>query len=241
MLLEVRSLTVRYGATVAVDRLDLHLAQGEVVALLGSNGAGKSSALRAIMGLVRPAGGSVRLAGRELTRLPTHRIARLGVSCVPEGRRVFADQTVLANLLIGAHALGSRDPQVKADLERVFHLFPVLRQRSEQLAGTLSGGEQQMLAIGRALMQRPRLLLLDEPSLGLAPRAAQEIYQTLRRLREEGLTALLVDQLAHFALSLADRACVLERGRAVLSGSAGEVRADARVIDAYLGARGKVS
>jgi ABC-type branched-subunit amino acid transport system ATPase component len=231
-ILAVRGLSVAYGRMEVVHDVSFDVKRGEVVVIIGANGAGKSTTLRALAGLV-PGRGDVRFEGHAVAGRPAHWIARHGVALVPEGRMVFADQTVLDNLRLGAY--GRRDAEVSADIERYFERFPILRERQRQAAGTLSGGEQQMLAIARALMARPRLLLLDEPSLGLAPRLVTEVFAALARLRDEGLTLLLVEQMAEAALEIADRAYVLEQGRIVLSGTADELRRDERVAHAYLG------
>ncbi len=234
-LLAVEGLTVRYGPLVALRDVSLRVEAGAIVTVLGANGAGKSSLLGAIAGLVPSAGGRITLDGRDVTGLPAERVVRLGVALVPEGRRVFARLTVSDNLRLGAAS--RRDPAgVAADRERVLELFPLLRERLWQAAGTLSGGQQQMLAIGRALMSRPRLLLLDEPSLGRAPIVVEQIFGLIGRLRDEGVTILLVEQNAHRALALADEASVLAGGRVDVSGSAAEVRASSDVERAYLGA-----
>jgi branched-chain amino acid transport system ATP-binding protein len=215
-----------------VHEVSFDVKRGEVVVVIGANGAGKTTTLRALAGLV-PRRGDVTFEGAEVSGRPAHWIARHGIALVPEGRMVFADQTVLDNLRLGAY--GRRD-DVSADIERHFARFPILRERQRYSAGTLSGGEQQMLAIARALMAKPRLLLLDEPSLGLAPRLVTEVFAALAGLRDEGLTLLLVEQLAEAALEIADRAYVLEQGRIVLSGTAEELWRDERVARAYLGA-----
>jgi branched-chain amino acid transport system ATP-binding protein len=234
-LLEVDDLSVRYGSLVAVSRVSLRVDEGSIVTVLGANGAGKSSLLGAVAGLVPSAAGRIVFDGRAIANLPAERVVRLGVALVPEGRRVFARLTVSDNLRLGAAA--RRDgAAVAADRERVLELFPVLRDRLWQAAGTLSGGQQQMLAIGRALMSRPRLLLLDEPSLGLAPIVVEQIFALVGRLREEGVTVLLVEQNAHRALALADDAYVLASGRVEVSGRAADVRASSDVERAYLGA-----
>jgi ABC-type branched-subunit amino acid transport system ATPase component len=232
-LLEVRDLVAAYGRMEVVHGVSLRVEQGELAVVIGANGAGKSTTLRAIAGLLPPAGGTVTFDGRDRTRRPAHWMARHGIAMVPEGRLIFPDQTVLDNLRLGA--FGRRDPDVPADVERQLDRFPVLRERRAQLAGTLSGGEQQMLAIARSLMARPRLLLLDEPSLGLAPRVAAEVFGALARLRDEGLTLLVVEQMAERALAIADRGYVLEQGRLVLAGAAPDLLRDARVARAYLG------
>ena len=234
-LLVVRGLEVRYGGIRAVKGIDLEVRAGEVVSLIGANGAGKSTTLRALAGLVPLAGGEAFFDAVPLAGLPTHRRAGRGLALVPEGRGVFARLTVEENLLMGAYARADR-PAMRQDLERAYALFPRLGERRSQTAGTLSGGEQQMLAIGRALMGRPRLLMLDEPSLGLAPLLVEKIFGTLQAVAAEGVTLLLVEQNARRALELADRAYVLESGRVALAGDAVSLLADPRVRTAYLGA-----
>jgi ABC-type branched-subunit amino acid transport system ATPase component/ABC-type branched-subunit amino acid transport system permease subunit len=233
-VLEVEGLAVAYGRMEVVHGVSLQVERGELAVLLGGNGAGKSTTLRALAGLQPARAGRVRLEGREVTGRPAHWLARHGLALVPEGRLVFPDQTVLDNLRLGAY--GRRDGGVRRDLAHQLDRFPVLRERAGQPAGTLSGGEQQMLAIARSLMARPRLLLLDEPSLGLAPRVAAEVVRALARLRDEGLTLLVVEQMAEVALGVADRGYVLEQGRLVLAGTPGDLRGDERVARAYLGA-----
>jgi branched-chain amino acid transport system ATP-binding protein len=235
-LLAIEALRVEYGAVAAVRGVSLAVGTGEVVALLGANGAGKSTMLRTISGLVRPRSGKIRFAGVAIERLAPPRIVRLGLAHCPEGRRIFGSLSVAENLRLGAAARADR-AAAAADRERLFELFPVLRERAHQAAGTLSGGEQQMLALARALMAKPRLLLLDEPSLGLAPLMVQAIFATLAALKREGVTMLLVEQNMTLALQLADRAYVLRTGEIRLSGSAAALRADQeRVAEAYLGA-----
>ncbi|MBI5813031.1 MAG: ABC transporter ATP-binding protein [Meiothermus silvanus] len=231
--LEVQGLEVAYGAVRALKGVNLHVGQGEVITLLGANGAGKSTTLRAISGLVRPRAGSITYRGEALTRLSPAQIVRRGIAHCPEGRRVFAGLSVQDNLLLGAS--GRRDPEIGLDIQRMFTLFPILAERRNQAAGTLSGGEQQMLALARALMSRPTLLLLDEPSLGLAPLVVRSIFATLKELKAAGITILLVEQNVKLALELADRAYVLRTGQVVLEGKAEELRDDARVARAYLG------
>ena len=233
-ILAVRGLSVAYGRMEVVHEVALEVGLGEVVVVIGANGAGKTTTLKALAGLVAKRG-VVRFGGEDVHARPPHWMARHGVALVPEGRMVFADQTVLDNLRLGAY--GRRDRDVGADISAQLDRFPILRERQRQPAGTLSGGEQQMLAIARALMARPRLLLLDEPSLGLAPRLVTEVFAALARLRDEGLTLLLVEQMADAALEIADRGYVLEQGRIVLSGTAASLRRDERVARAYLGAR----
>ncbi|MDF2628951.1 MAG: ABC-type branched-chain amino acid transport system, ATPase component [Symbiobacteriaceae bacterium] len=232
-MLQIEGLEVAYGMVAAVRGVDLTVAEGEIVSLIGANGAGKSSILRAVSGLVRPRGGSIKFGGRELRGLRADQITRLGLSQVPEGRAVLARMTVRENLLMGAYARADRE--VEADLNRVLDRFPRLAERRNQLAGTLSGGEQQMLVMGRALMARPRLLLLDEPSMGLAPLVVQEVLRLVRQINQEGTTVLLVEQNARQALRIAHRAYVLETGRVTLSGPASELARDERVVAAYLG------
>jgi len=233
MMLTVRGLHLDYGGVVALRGVDLEVAEGELVALVGANGAGKSSLLSAISGLHRPIRGSVTFQGVDVTRLAAHRVARLGAVLVPEGRRLFAHQTVLQNLHLGAYHRTTQERAV--DLERVYGLFPILAERAGQRAGTLSGGEQQMVALGRALMSRPRLLMLDEPSLGVSPKYTQMIFEVLAEIRSTGTTMLLVEQNLRAALELADRAYVLQTGAVVAAGPADELAASADVRRAYLG------
>ena len=232
-LLEIRGLEVRYGGIRAVKGIDLEVGAGEMVCLIGANGAGKSSTLRAISGLVPTAPGAVRFDGSDLAGVPAFRRARAGLVMVPEGRGVFAQLSVEENLAMGAYVRA--DAEVQPDRARVFEIFPRLAERSRQTAGTLSGGEQQMLAIGRALMSRPKLLALDEPSMGLAPIAAQKILQVIRDINRSGVTVLLVEQNARSALALAHRAYVMESGEITLSGEARALLVDPRVREAYLG------
>ncbi len=233
MLLEVEGLRVRYGGAEALRGVSLAVPEGDVVALLGGNGAGKTTTLRAISGLVRPAAGGIRFRGRPITGQRPKAIVAAGVVQVPEGRQLFPRMSVLENLELGAYLRSDRE--IRSDLERVFGHFPVLRERARQAAGSLSGGEQQMLAIGRALMARPRLLLLDEPSLGLAPRVVEEIAAIVHDINRAGVSILLVEQNAEMALGLARTACVLESGTVAISGAAADLRADERVRRAYLG------
>jgi branched-chain amino acid transport system ATP-binding protein len=233
-LLEIAGLTAAYGQVRALHGVDLAVGEGQVVALLGPNGAGKTTTLRAVCGMVRT-GGRVAFRGRELTGLATERVARLGVAHVPEGRGTFAGLTVAENLRLGAY--GRKDAAaVRSDIEQWYGTFPRLADRRDQPAGSLSGGEQQMLAVARALLSRPELLLLDEPSLGLAPMVVREVFAVLARIRaEQGTGMLLVEQNAALALELADAAYVLEAGRTVLSGAADEIRAEDSVRRSYLG------
>ena len=233
-LLQLEQLSVRYGSVQALHGIDLEVRQGELVTLLGSNGAGKSSTLRAISALVPAAGGRILWRGAPLAGVPAHRIVRLGIGHCPEGRRVLSRQSVAANLELGAYLRRDR-AAIAADLERCYGLFPRLAERRQQLAGALSGGEQQMLAIARALMGRPELLMLDEPSLGLAPRLVGEVMQALAQLHQGGLTILLVEQNAQAALEIADRGYVLEAGQLTLQGPARQLLADPELRAAYLG------
>ena len=236
-VLGVENLRLTYGAVTAVKDVNLDVFPGEVVALLGANGAGKTTMLRAISGLVRPRSGSIRFLGERIDRLPPSRIVRLGVAHCPEGRRVFGSLSVAENLRLGAAARIERTT-IEADRERVYRLFPILAERRHQHAGTLSGGEQQMLALGRALMAKPKLLLLDEPSLGLAPLIIATIFATLADLKRSGVTMLIVEQNITAALELADRAYVLRTGEVALAGKAAELRENyEEVASAYLGAR----
>ena len=234
-MLKIDKLEVAYGAIQAVKGVSLEVRAGEVVTIIGANGAGKSSLLRCIAGLEPAAGGGIRIADQNCTRLAPHKRVGLGVAMSPEGRGVFPDQTVRENLLLGAYARRQDKAGVQRAIEREFERFPRLREREAQLAGTLSGGEQQMLAISRALMSEPRLLLLDEPSLGLAPLIIKDIFKAIRQLRESGLTILLVEQMAKQALGVADRAYVLETGCITLQGSGAELLNDPKVKAAYLG------
>jgi branched-chain amino acid transport system ATP-binding protein len=236
-MLRIRNLDAGYGKLAVLRRVSLHVNRGEVVALIGANGAGKTTLLRTITGLVRARAGEILLSGRDVRRAPTEETVALGCSLVPEGRQVFAPMPVRENLLLGAFVQlrRGRRREVKEDLERVYSLFPVLRQRDRQLAGTLSGGEQQMLAMGRALMARPSLLMLDEPSMGLAPLVVRDVFGTIARIAAEGCTVLLVEQNARGALRIASRGYVLETGRIVLEGTSDELLANRDVQRAYLG------
>ena len=238
-MLELGDVHVRYGAIRALQGVSLHVNQGELVALIGSNGAGKSTTLRTISGLLRPSQGRITFEGRDITTASSERIVALGISQCPEGRRIFGRLTVAENLRLGAVSRRrSEADAVAEDLAMVFSLFPLLRERLAQAGGTLSGGEQQMLAIGRALMSRPRLLLLDEPSLGLAPLMVERIFETIAELKRQGRTILLVEQNVHHALEVADRAYVPETGRVTLDGPADVLRTDRKVEQSYLGVGG---
>ncbi len=234
MSLVVKDLSVSYGAVQAVKDISFHVEEGEIVTLIGSNGAGKTTTMRAITGLERAKSGSIMFGGIELTREPAHKIVSYGIAHVPEGRRIFTNLSVIDNLRMGANL--RKDAQgVKQDMDDVFDIFPRLRERHHQSAGTLSGGEQQMLAVGRALMTKAKLVLLDEPSMGLAPLIVEEIFAVIKRINDKGATVLLVEQNAYMALKTAHRAYVLETGSIVKDGSAQGLLHDQSVIEAYLG------
>jgi branched-chain amino acid transport system ATP-binding protein len=233
-VLSTQGLTAGYGAAPVLDRVALEVRPGETVALLGANGAGKSTTLRALAGLLRPVSGGIVLEDRAIAQLPAHTIARLGLALVPEGRQVFPELTVIENIRLGAH--GRKAPIDPAEIEALLTRFPRLRDRATSRAGLLSGGEQQMLAIARGMMAQPRILLLDEPSLGLAPAMINALYAVVADLRDQGVTILIVDQMAALALTVADRGYVLEQGRVVTAGTAAELSADAGLEAAYLGA-----
>jgi branched-chain amino acid transport system ATP-binding protein len=232
VLLEIAGLTSHYGRIQALKGIDLAVREGELLALVGANGAGKTTLLRAISGVQPATGGAIRFGGADITRVKAARRVTRGIAQVPEGRQVFGPLSVEDNLALGGY---TRDDDLKADLDRIYAMFPVLRQKRREAAGTLSGGQQQMLAIGRALMARPRLLLLDEPSMGLSPLLVAEIFATIRTLKAAGTTIFLVEQNAHAALAIADRGYVLETGRIVLQDSGPALLANARVKEAYLG------
>jgi branched-chain amino acid transport system ATP-binding protein len=233
-LLSLEKLQVAYGGIRAVKGIDLEVRAGELVCLIGANGAGKTTTLRAITGIVRPAAGAVRYDGMDISRMKPHEIARRGLALVPEGRGVFAQLTIEENLAMGAYAR-SDAAAVASDVERAFMLFPRLKERRKQTAGTLSGGEQQMLAIARAMMSRPKLLLLDEPSMGLAPLMVEKIFDVIRAIAQEGVTMLLVEQNARLALEVSHRAYVLEGGLVTLTGEGKTLLHDPRIREAYLG------
>jgi branched-chain amino acid transport system ATP-binding protein len=234
MLLEVNDLNVYYGAIHALQGISFNVEEGEIVSLIGANGAGKSTTLRTISGLLRARAGAIQFKGQDITFTPAEQIVRLGISQVPEGRKIFSPLTVKENLLMGAYT--RKDPdEIQASMERVFTSFPRLKERINQLGGTLSGGEQQMLATARGLMSRPILLLMDEPSMGLSPILVEEIFRIIREINSQGTSILLVEQNALMALSVANRAYVLETGRIVLSGEAHQVAENPQVKAAYLG------
>jgi len=233
-MLNIENLHVYYGGIHALKGISLEVAEGKIVTLIGANGAGKSTTLRTISGIAKPREGRITFEGRDMTGLPAYEIVGMGIAMVPEGRRVFTNLTVMENLLLGAHT--RRDSgDVQRDLEWICELFPILKERASQSAGTLSGGEQQMLAVGRALMSRPRLLLMDEPSLGLAPYLVKEVFKTIRQLHDEGTTILLVEQNARAALRISDYGYILETGEIVLQGTGEELVHNDDVRKAYLG------
>ena len=232
-LLEIENLSVNYGAIQAVRGLSLTVEEGEVVTLIGANGAGKTTTLRAVSRLMKPLSGTIRFGGRDITRLPADEAVKLGIAQSPEGRQVLARQSIQDNLELGAYT--RRGPSVKADMYEMYERFPRLGERRDQLAGTLSGGEQQMLAIARALMSRPKLLLLDEPSLGLAPIIVREIFSIIRDLNAQGTTILLVEQNAKLAMNASHRTYVLEAGQMTFTGNSAQLVNDERVLHAYLG------
>ena len=231
-ILEVKDLSVSYGGIRAVKGISFEVSEGEVVTLIGANGAGKSSTLRSIVGLEKPAGGSIVFDGRELTQMGTEQLVTCGITLVPEGRRVFPNLSVLENLKIGAY---QRKDSLDQDIQWIYGLFPRLQERSWQMAGTLSGGEQQMLAIGRALMSRPKLIMMDEPSLGLAPIVVQGVFDIIKEINKQGVTILLVEQNANMALKAAHHAYVMETGRITLHGTGKELSENEEVKAAYLG------
>ena len=231
-ILSIRDLKVNYGGIEAVKGISFDVPQGDIVTLIGANGAGKSSTLRAIAGLVEPSSGGIFFQGEEITGKDPTSIVKRGITLVPEGRRVFADLTVLENLRVGAYL---RKDDLSADIEMVYGLFPRLKERSWQLAGTLSGGEQQMLAVGRALMSRPKVMMMDEPSLGLAPLVVRDIFSIIKRINEQGVTILLIEQNANMALKTANTGYVLETGRITLNGPGRELLVNEQVKKAYLG------
>jgi branched-chain amino acid transport system ATP-binding protein len=233
-MLALRNVSTRYGSINALSDVSLEVEKGSIATLIGSNGAGKSTTLRSIMGLCHPHAGEILFEGKKINRIPTHAIAAMGIALVPEGRAVFANLTVLENLELGGY-LQRDGSRLKKDIEHVHEIFPRLQERHAQLAGTLSGGEQQMLAIGRALMAHPRLLLLDEPSLGLAPLIVHAIFDAIARINQEGATVLLVEQNANLALHRSQKAYVLETGRITMQGPSAELAKDPRVKEAYLG------
>ena len=233
-LLEVNNLEVHYGVIKALKNVSFEVNEGEIIALIGANGAGKTTTLQTISGILPVTSGNIILNGQDITKVPAHKIVRLGISQVPEGRRVFSQLSVLDNLKMGAFIRNDKE-QIEADLENIYKRFPRLYERKNQLAGTLSGGEQQMLAMGRALMSNPKILLLDEPSMGLSPILVSEIFDIIKSINESGVTVLLVEQNAKKALSIANRAYALETGNVVVSGNAADLINDDKIKKAYLG------
>lgn len=233
-MLEVKDLEVYYGVIQAIKGISFHVEEGEVIALIGANGAGKTTTLQTITGMLNAQAGSIQFEGTELTKIPGHKIVSMGMAHVPEGRRVFAQLSILENLKLGAYTRKDKT-EIEESLKRVYKSFPRLEERKNQLAGTLSGGEQQMLAMGRALMSKPRIVLMDEPSMGLSPIFVEEIFNIIKEISAEGTTVLLVEQNAKKALSIADRAYVLETGKIVLEGDAKDLLNDESIKKAYLG------
>ena len=233
-MLELNNINVFYGAIHALKDLSLKIEQGEIVTLIGANGAGKTTTLKAISGMLKPKSGSIKLKGKDISTIDGTDIVRLGISHAPEGRRVFSKMSVMENLELGAYTRKDK-AEIKKDYEKIFSLFPRLLERKEQMAGTLSGGEQQMLAIGRALMSRPKLLLLDEPSMGLAPIIVKEIFSIIKGINKDGTTVLLVEQNANMALQAADRAYIIRNGEIEMEGNAKDFLQDEKVKNAYLG------
>lgn len=233
-MLKVENLNIHYGGIHALKGVSLNVAEEKIITLIGANGAGKSTLLRTVCGLVPATGGSIKFLGREILGTPTHQITQDGIAMAPEGRKVFVNVSVYENLLMGAYNRTDRE-EIRKDVNMVFETFPRLKERAAQPAGTLSGGEQQMLAVGRALMSRPKLLLLDEPSLGLAPLLIREVFRIIRKINSEGTTILLIEQNAMAALNVADYGYVLETGSIVLEGTGQELLSDRRVKEAYLG------
>ncbi|MEW9050600.1 MAG: ABC transporter ATP-binding protein [Neobacillus sp.] len=234
-MLKIENLQVHYDKVQVIHDVSLEVNEGEIVTLIGSNGAGKTTLLRTISGIKKASGGSISFLGEPVHRLPSHKIVDLGIGHVPEGRHVFSDMSVYENLQMGAFRRKDSQGEIKKDLEHIFDLFPRLKERSQQLAGTLSGGEQQMVAIGRAIMAKPKLYLFDEPSLGIAPLIVAEIFRMIKRMNEEGSTILLVEQNANAALKISDRAYILETGKVSLEGKSSELLNDDRVRKIYLG------
>ncbi|MCB8817344.1 ABC transporter ATP-binding protein [Desulfosporosinus shakirovi] len=232
-MLNISGLSTSYGSIKAIKGIDLDVPHGSIVSLIGANGAGKTTIMNSLVGLLKPQSGQIKFLGQEIRGFAPHKIVNLGMSLVPEGRKILAGMTVLENLEMGAYQ--RKDKEVQADLAKVFRRFPILEERKQQLGGTLSGGQQQMLAIGRALMARPKLLLLDEPSMGLAPLVVSDIFKVIQEINQEGTTILLVEQNVRQALKIAHYAYVLETGKIVLHGKAEEVAKNPRVMEAYLG------
>ncbi len=231
-MLKVNNLKVNFGGIEAVKGISFEVKEGEIVTLIGSNGAGKSTTLRTISGIVKPTEGNIEFEGTEITKVNSSDIVKMGITLCPEGRRVFPDMTVLENIKIGAYL---RSDDLTNDIERCYRLFPILKERNKQLAGTLSGGEQQMLAVARSLMSRPKIMMLDEPSLGLAPLVVQDIFKIIQEINSEGVTILLIEQNANMALRIADKAYVLETGKITMQGAGKELLENESIKEAYLG------
>ena len=234
-MLKIEQLAAGYGNITALKKIDLEVPAGKIVSLIGANGAGKTTTMKSIMGLIKPTAGRILFKGKDISHAATHKIVNAGISLVPEGRSILARMTVLENLEMGA--CQRRDKEVQSDMKRIFARFPILEERKAQLGGTLSGGQQQMLAIGRALMARPELLLLDEPSMGLAPLVVADIFKVIQEINQEGMTVLLVEQNVRQALKIAQQAYVLETGRMILHGAATDIANNPRVMEAYLGGK----
>ena len=233
-LLEVKNLDVHYGVIQAIKDISFEVNEGEIVTLIGANGAGKTTTMQSIIGLIHPTRGEIYYDGQKINGIPSHKIVKLGMTQVPEGRRIFSELTVYENLVMGAYTRKDKDG-VEKDFKDIYELFPRLEERKNQIAGTLSGGEQQMLAMGRAIMSRPKLLMLDEPSMGLSPLLVDQVFDIIKRFHERGTTILLVEQNANKSLAISDRAYVLENGRIVLSGTGAELLASEEIKKAYLG------
>ena len=233
-LLEVKDLQVFYGVIQAIKGISFEVNQGEIVTLIGANGAGKTTTMQSIMGLIKPRDGSIVYDGKNITGMPTHKIVEMGMTQVPEGRRVFSELTVYENLLMGAYTEKDRS-RIKEDIEEIYTIFPRLGERKSQVSGTLSGGEQQMLAMGRAIMSHPKLLMLDEPSMGLSPALVDQVFEIIKHFHKTGTTILLVEQNANKSLAISDRAYVLENGRITVTGTGSELMASEEIRKAYLG------
>ena len=236
-MLEIRKLCKYFGDLEVLQDINISVEKGEVVVIIGANGAGKTTIMKTVTGLLKPAQGEITFADRNISRLPAEKIVKLGLAMCPEGRQVFPQHTVYENLVLGGYLVRKDKSTFLRNIEQMYDLFPILKERSKQFAGTLSGGEQQMLAIARAMMSNPKLLLLDEPSAGLAPIYVKSIFDMLQKLSEQGTTILLVEQMANMALKIADRAYVLETGRIALGGDAAEIRNDPKVVESYLGTK----
>ena len=233
-LLEVKNLDVHYGVIQAIKDISFEVNEGEIVTLIGANGAGKTTTMQSIMGLIHPSRGEIYYDGKKINGIPSHKIVKLGMTQVPEGRRIFSELTVYENLLMGAYTRNDKEG-IEKDFNDIYALFPRLQERKNQIAGTLSGGEQQMLAMGRAIMSRPKLLMLDEPSMGLSPLLVDQVFEIIKHFHETGTTILLVEQNANKSLAISDRAYVLENGKIVLSGTGAELLASEEIKKAYLG------